>query len=96
MTVAIRSLSTENHALTVRGHNCSRTYGFPAVNLSMYPDYVMRWQQRYAEVRNNIAEAIDDMRQENGLVPDEIAAELSTEWFLQRAFDLYLWQAGVS
>lgn len=82
-----RSIIIDNHAATV--------LGFPAVNLSMYPDYVMRWQQRYAEVRNSIAEAIDGMRQENGLVPDEIAAELSTEWFLQRAFDIYLWRTGI-
>jgi hypothetical protein len=81
-----RSVIVDNHA--------AKVLGFPAVNLSMYRDYVLRWQQRYAEVKSRVVEAVDALLKEDGLVPVEIAADLSTEWFRQRAFDLYLWQTG--
>ncbi len=81
-----RSVIIDNHA--------AKVLGFTAVNLSMYRDYVLIWKQRYADVRNDIGTAVDALLKEDGLVPSEITAALSTEWFRQRAFDLYLWQTG--
>ena len=81
-----RSVIIDNHA--------AKVLGFTAVNQSMYREYVLKWQQRYADVKSKIVEAVDALLKEDGLVPVEITADLSTEWFRQRAFDLYLWQTG--
>jgi hypothetical protein len=62
-----------------------------------YASYLDRWRELYSRIARDVTEACDRLKTAQFSAPAarlEAEADVSSEWFKRRVFDIYLWKAG--